>query len=361
MSREAIKFSLRFKFILLISAMFFLMALMLSLFFFTRTQNLLHDKLIEKGTILVNDLVYNSIYGISIGDAEVVDILIQGIIEQPDVSFVVVYDPDGKEIAVKDLAQTRWPLPRDEMPRILEANGPRVSLHVSPKGESFYEITAPVARKEQNSLPTAGGIGIPGDASSRETVIGVVRIGLSLKAMNQELRKILWFSLLLTGGVIGIGMVITAFFIRRIIQPASEMALAATRISDGDFTWEVQVRSRDEVGILGNSFNRMLSNLKAVIGKIQEASNQIVSTARQLGLSSNNVTEGAQVQAKSIESISTSIEEINAAIREVARTIDLLSSSSEAASSSVLQMDASIHEVAKNTGTLESAIEETSS
>jgi methyl-accepting chemotaxis protein len=223
------------------------------------------------------------------------------------------------------------------------------------KGESYYEFMAPIYVREMGKPSDTGG------ASGGIPILGVVRVGLSLKSLNVELSKILWISISLTVGTFLVCMLISTLFLRKIIHPVGEMAATATRISAGDFTQEVRVRSRDEVGILGNAFNRMITALKGVIGNIQNASTNVVSTARQIGLSSNNVTEGAQIQARSVESIMASVEEINTSIHDVAQGLDLLSSSTDSTSSSILQMEASIQEVAKNTGVLESAIEDTSS
>ncbi|MBI5197397.1 MAG: HAMP domain-containing protein [Nitrospirae bacterium] len=363
MKTNTIQYSLRIKFIFLISGMFVVMALALSLVFYNFTREHFHKTLIEKGTILVKDLAYNSIYGLIVGDSDILDILIRGVIEQPDVSFVVIYGPDGKERAVVDVTHVRWSLPEGWLTRVSASNEPIVSIHnagYGRVGNAYYEIIAPVVRKTE--LEGASGIGLEEkNASPGDSVIGAVRVGLSLKALHQDLQRIVWVVLLFTIGIIGMGVTIAIFFVRRITSPVSEMVSSASRIASGDFTQKVQVRSRDEVGILGNTFNRMIADLKGVIGKIQEASNSVVSTARQMGLSSNKVTEGAQVQARSIEAIFTSIEEINTSIRDVARSIDLLSSAIEASSSSILEMDASINEVAKNTGVLDTAIEETSS
>jgi methyl-accepting chemotaxis protein len=355
---ETIKYSLRFKFLLLISGMFITMAVVISLFFYSRAREHLHDKLVEKGTILVNDLAYNSTYGVSLGDAEILDILIQGVIAQPDISFVVIYDGDGKEMAFKDLPHVRWPLENSAFRRVAQSNQTVVNLHRDNRGEAYYEIMSPVIRK---TAADASSLGPKGEAKARVNAIGIVRIGFSVKALNEELSSLLWVGLFLMLSIITLWIIIAIFFIRRIIDPITDMALAATKISAGDFTREVQTHTRDEVGVLGDAFNRMTNGLKKVIGKIREASDNVVATARQMGLSSNNVTEGTQVQARSIESISSSIEEINTSIREVARNIDVLSSAAEATSSSVLQMEASINEVAKNTGTLETSVEETSS
>ena len=56
--------SIRLKFIFLLSLLFLLMGVVTFLFYITRTEHQLHDKLVEKGTILAENLAYNATFGV---------------------------------------------------------------------------------------------------------------------------------------------------------------------------------------------------------------------------------------------------------------------------------------------------------
>jgi len=49
----------------------------------------------------------------------------------------------------------------------------------------------------------------------------------------------------------------------RIVRPLQRMALATRQIAKGDLSYSVEVKSRDEIGLLADSFNRMTSDLRA--------------------------------------------------------------------------------------------------
>lgn len=51
---------------------------------------------------------------------------------------------------------------------------------------------------------------------------------------------------------------------RRVLQPLSQMMEITRRLSDGDYSARVQVRSNDEVGRLGVAFNGMADNLERI-------------------------------------------------------------------------------------------------
>ena len=68
--------------------------------------------------------------------------------------------------------------------------------------------------------------------------------------------------------VAGIGvlvvLVITYFITRSMILPLEEMVKASNRIAAGDLDHAVSISSRDEIGILANSFNKMLASIKTM-------------------------------------------------------------------------------------------------
>jgi signal transduction histidine kinase len=51
---------------------------------------------------------------------------------------------------------------------------------------------------------------------------------------------------------------------RTVLRPLSQMTDVTKRVSSGDYSARVEVRSRDEVGQLGHSFNRMADNLEKI-------------------------------------------------------------------------------------------------
>lgn len=73
-------------------------------------------------------------------------------------------------------------------------------------------------------------------------------------------RYLLWASI----AALGLAFVISYFLLRRILQPLSQMAAITREVAAGNFSARVEVNSRDEVGQLGMSFNRMADSLAQV-------------------------------------------------------------------------------------------------
>ncbi|HET89248.1 MAG TPA: HAMP domain-containing protein [Chloroflexi bacterium] len=76
------------------------------------------------------------------------------------------------------------------------------------------------------------------------------------------LRQVNWL-MVLAALVAGLAVLIVGSFqARRIVAPVRELAQAARRVADGDLSQRVRVTSEDELGEMGEAFNRMAAELE---------------------------------------------------------------------------------------------------
>ena len=91
-----------------------------------------------------------------------------------------------------------------------------------------------------------------------------VVLGLSLEQVEEASRDLVQRNMLL-GAMILIGAIIGSFFLSKSITgPLIELAQATKGVADGNLKSTVKIASKDEVGLLSHSFNRMLSSLEQV-------------------------------------------------------------------------------------------------
>ena len=69
-------------------------------------------------------------------------------------------------------------------------------------------------------------------------------------------------------------LLIGFFFAKKLTQPVQELAAGAHRIASGDFSGRISVRSRTELGELGDSFNLMTDQVERFIGDLQRAAEE---------------------------------------------------------------------------------------
>ncbi|NTV77630.1 MAG: HAMP domain-containing protein, partial [Clostridiales bacterium] len=190
--------------------------------------------------------------------------------------------------------------------------------------------------------------------------------------------------------VIAVGVLISlalGIFISRIIsRPINAMVIAANRLSEGDVAVNVTADTKDEVGMLAESFGRMIENIRAqvtvveriaagdlsievnvrsqvdllnkklaemvtnnneVLSNIKAASDQVAAGSRQVSDSSIALSQGATEQASSIEQLTASLEEISSQTKLNAQNANQANELAEVAKTNALKGNSQMKEMQK--------------
>jgi HD-GYP domain-containing protein (c-di-GMP phosphodiesterase class II) len=108
------------------------------------------------------------------------------------------------------------------------------------------------------------------DKNSRLGVIAIQDASAALGSVTDMRRQTILISFV--AGMLTI--VIGFFFAKKLTQPVQELALGAHRIASGDFSQRIEVRSRTELGHLGDSFNLMTDQLEHYIKDLQRSADE---------------------------------------------------------------------------------------
>ena len=94
-------------------------------------------------------------------------------------------------------------------------------------------------------------------------VRGVIKLTTSLAAVERDIYEVRQYAI---GGLalaLMATMLLTGYMLgRTVVEPLEKVTHAMTRVSDGDLDHQVPIHSRDEIGTMANSFNRMTSELR---------------------------------------------------------------------------------------------------
>ncbi len=141
-----------------------------------------------------------------------------------------------------------------------------------------------------------------------------------MRAMKKELNSRVQQAVLLMIVILCSALVLTAFVGRlitsSIANPLAEGVAIATKISEGDLTVDIDVKSTDETGQLLMTMKNMVEKLKNVVGDVKTAADNVASGSQQLSAGSEQMSQGTTEQAASAEEASSSVEEMNATIRQ---------------------------------------------
>jgi HD-GYP domain-containing protein (c-di-GMP phosphodiesterase class II) len=108
------------------------------------------------------------------------------------------------------------------------------------------------------------------DSNMRLGVIAIQDERAAMTSVADMRRQTLIISLVVAVFTIIIGF----FFAKKLTQPVQELAAGAHRIATGDFSQRIAVRSRTELGALGQSFNLMTDQLEKFISDLQHSANE---------------------------------------------------------------------------------------
>jgi HD-GYP domain-containing protein (c-di-GMP phosphodiesterase class II) len=108
------------------------------------------------------------------------------------------------------------------------------------------------------------------DKNLRLGVISIQDEAAALASVRDMRYQTLWISMVAAVMTLVIGF----FFARKLTQPVQELAAGAHRISSGDFSQRIEIRSKTELGDLGNSFNLMTDQLQRFIGDLQRSADE---------------------------------------------------------------------------------------
>ncbi len=118
------------------------------------------------------------------------------------------------------------------------------------------------------------------------------------------------------GAGVFLALVLGIILTRAITRPIFKSVQFANGMADGDFSKELDIKQKDEIGILAAALNEMVAKLREVVAEVQSASDNVASGSEEMSASAQNMSQGATEQAASVEEISSSMEEMAANIRQ---------------------------------------------
>lgn len=273
-----------------ISLMILTVGVVLGWYFLRQSESVLSGELQKRALALTRNLAFNSHYGILTEDEVILRQLIDGILAEDDVIYVAIADASGHILAERfkqdlpgvaaNAAAAARDLAVDMAPQIDAA-----AIHYYPvKKQSLHPSTglfhavAPVVPNSgpasESELELANALSLLGGADEQResaSAQGSVQIILSLEEMERRTAETFATGAGLTLGIILLGVIVSLFIVRYVLAPIQAMADAAAGIADGDLTRRVAVRSRDEIGVLADAFNRMGESL----GQMTEEQRQL--------------------------------------------------------------------------------------
>jgi len=103
----------------------------------------------------------------------------------------------------------------------------------------------------------------------------VIRLSLYLNDINTLLSRLRSHMIKITAAVALLALIASILYTRSLTRPIRDLGLASRRIASGDFSAKTQVRNRDELRELAESFNFMTDRIRYLFGELQEQKEEL--------------------------------------------------------------------------------------
>jgi methyl-accepting chemotaxis protein len=186
------------------------------------------------------------------------------------------------------------------------------------------------------------------------------RLGDLANSVNDMTRKMTGIMLGIFAGALLLTVIIGLFISRSITGPISRLAAVTQRTAEGDLTQTPEIRSADEIGLLAGAFDRMVNNLRRLVGESLKSSYHVALSADRVVHSSGQIAKSAQEEAAATDETTSSMEEMAVSISQVAKNTEALATNVDETSATISEMAASIEQVGKSAEVMAASVEETS-
>ncbi|TLP63649.1 MULTISPECIES: methyl-accepting chemotaxis protein [Pseudomonas] len=160
--------------------------------------------------------------------------------------------------------------------------------------------------------------------------------------------------ILATGVIIAfiVAIILGILITRMITGPLAIAVASAQRIAKGDLTQSIVSERGDEAGQLLNALSDMQGGLKYTIQEIASASGQLASAAEELSAVTDESTRGLTRQNDEIQQAATAVNQMTAAVEEVARNAVSTSEASKTATNDAVQGRGQVEQTVKGITTM---------
>ncbi len=100
---------------------------------------------------------------------------------------------------------------------------------------------------------------------------------------------------------------VVVVFVGSITKPINQLNTAVEKIADGDLTKNINIKSKDEIGNLGNNINKMIAHLRSMVHNINKSAGAVALFSQQLHSTVGQTSDSIQEITKDISTINEEV------------------------------------------------------
>jgi signal transduction histidine kinase len=218
-------------------------------------------------------------------------LLLGNVLAQAEVLYVFVYDNEGRVVADGKSRYTNKTLDDPFHSKAVKAE----TLLVQYRQRDLQAVG--------NVLDIAQPISLPGGER-----LGGVRIGFTLSDVQQRIADARTNALFVGIAFVLIGALVSILIGRRLVTPINKLVRGTQLIASGSLDTKIEVSSKDELGVLAESFNQMAGSLKANQAALEDANKnleqKVTARTQELALANWKLDEASRHKSTFLASMS---------------------------------------------------------
>lgn len=193
--------------------------------------------------------------------------------------------------------------------------------------------------------------------NSSGQVVGVMAIDFNAKDILAFRTKVLTNLAMPIVTIIGICFVLAIWLARKISNPIKLLHQNFQQMAEGDFTSDIDIKSKDEVGELASSLNHMKNNFKSLITGIQNYADSVASHSQELASTSEEVSATVEETASTTNEVAATAAQGTDNAEKAARESGEMLQVAEEGNRSVLETVAKINSIAEASKNVSRAVQ----
>lgn len=251
-----------------------IISITMTMFFITSQKRFLMEELQKRALSLSSNMAYNSQLSVLSRDINTLLILLSGVKKESDIEEAFITDINGVILAHNDTTRIGQKI-------IIETKSDSTLQKnwVPTKEKNIWRALTLIEIERKPSDVDEGLLFSPqeirkGTVPDSNPVVyrqklGYAVLDISMESMDRALTTGTYNSIIITLVMILVGALVVIYLVRSIANPIRHLADVTRAVAKGDLEQSVPITRSDEIGVLANSFNHMIQQLKVSREKIE--------------------------------------------------------------------------------------------
>ncbi len=134
-----------------------------------------------------------------------------------------------------------------------------------------------------------------------------------------------WKIIVFVAGALAVAGAVALWIAGLVTTPLKRIIAVLERVAQGDLTERVELSRRDELGQVAAAANRMIENLRSLVGQAAGARGELAAAAQQISASTAHIAASNQQLSAQTQAVSAASQQMTATVDQVAQNTEAVS------------------------------------